>query len=287
MKKYCELAINKDNYNKEYFLHSGGSKNKDNYNKEYFLHSGGSKWFRKGKIAPIYYKALNFLISNLDKGKIKHGVLLDAGCSRGDLVKLLLKKFPGFLVIGIDYSIDAILIAQMSTNSNSNVKFFNCDIKKIPIKKNSVDYVFCLDVVEHLYPWELNKAIKEIYRILNPNGKLVIHTFPTKYINNFWHKILGFLRKHSIGQDLHVNTQTYFSIKKLLEDNYFDAKITIETRNDLISSNITCSNKRIYSFLKILDKLYIFIWLFFSYTLLKYIFGSDLWVFATKRKIKR
>lgn len=54
----------------------------------------------------------------------------------------------------------------------------NCDIKcnleidKIPLEDDSVEIVFCFNVLEHIYNHK--HALSEIYRILKPNGKLYL-----------------------------------------------------------------------------------------------------------------
>ena len=49
-----------------------------------------------------------------------------------------------------------------------------CDISNIPVKDNTFDAAICTEVFEHLkHP---NLALKEIFRILKPNGKVLITT---------------------------------------------------------------------------------------------------------------
>ncbi len=56
------------------------------------------------------------------------------------------------------------------------------DIWNIPEKKNSFDVILCTEVLEHIpYP---NETIKEFYRILKPNGKLIL-TAPSNCLRHF------------------------------------------------------------------------------------------------------
>jgi predicted SAM-dependent methyltransferase len=51
-----------------------------------------------------------------------------------------------------------------------------CDAAKLPLEDNSVNFIYAGHLVEHYYPDTLPDAIKEWYRVLKPNGKLVIVT---------------------------------------------------------------------------------------------------------------
>lgn len=53
-------------------------------------------------------------------------------------------------------------------------KFVQGDILALPLKDNSVDYVECLEMLEHL-PWrDVELAVFEIYRVLKEGGKATI-----------------------------------------------------------------------------------------------------------------
>jgi len=43
-------------------------------------------------------------------------------------------------------------------------------LKEMPFENNSVDYIFCSHILEHLYPNEIVFVLKEIYRVLKPTG---------------------------------------------------------------------------------------------------------------------
>ena len=48
------------------------------------------------------------------------------------------------------------------------------DTGKIPLRDNSVDFIFCGEIIEHLY--SPDHLLSEIFRILKPNGKLALTT---------------------------------------------------------------------------------------------------------------
>ena len=180
----------------------------DLYTKEYYEHSGGASYFLKNKIDPVYYKSVELVSENGNSVKI-----LDIGCGRGDLAKALASRLSDSYIFAIDYSESAVNMARDYCVDNQNVVVMKCDATRLPFKNNSMDFVFLLDVVEHLYPEQLNTTLQEILRIMKKNGRLMIHTFPTRYMNDIAHFILKVLNRESIGQRLHVNTQSIFSIK--------------------------------------------------------------------------
>jgi len=251
----------------------------DLYDDEYFTHSGGAQAFFQGEVAPIYYQAAS-KVNLKDEDDI---TILDIGCGRGDLIRILAPRFPKAKIIGIDYSDAAINIAKQNLANYSNVSILRSDTASFPLENNSVDYVFCLDVVEHLYPQHLDETIKSVYRVLKTGGTLIIHTFPTRCINNTAHFMLKLFNKDSSGQHLHVNTQTYSSMRNLLRDNSFrNITINLEARGNLLQDNISTSSclfKRIFI---LTDKLYSCSTAILKNSVLKRFMFSDIWAYAEK-----
>lgn len=249
------------------------------YDGRYFRHSGGSKYFLKDKIAPIYYKAI--LMSSLRKRKSM--IFLDVGCGRGDLIKVLLTKFDNPYIIGVDYSDAAVRIAKKRCGESQNVKIIKCDAISLPLKDDMIDCVFLLDFVEHLYPEHLHRVMKEIHRVMRRGGRLIIHTFPTKYMNDVAHFILKLFNKPSIGQEMHVNTQTYFSMRNLLLDNHFkNIQIFLENRDKLLQHNIDVESRVMKALLKIGDRFYNNVAKAFNFFPFRYFLLSDIWAIAEK-----
>lgn len=165
--------------------------NQNLYDSKYFLYSEGAQQFFRNEIHSRFYRAAN--IVNLENRSSI--TILDVGCGRGDFIKVLASQYSQINIIGIDYSDAAVDIAKENLSKYLNVNILKSDSANLPFKNNSIDYVFCLDIVEHLYPDHLDKTIKSVFRILKPGGGIIIHTFPTKYINNVAHLILRFLNK--------------------------------------------------------------------------------------------
>ena len=59
------------------------------------------------------------------------------------------------------------------------------DAKTLPFPSDYFDRVLMFDVVEHLFPWELQQALVDIGRVLKPGGRLVIHTAPNRWYDTY------------------------------------------------------------------------------------------------------
>lgn len=100
-------------------------------------------------------------------GVNKNAKILDIGCSGGLLIKFLAHK--GFLnIYGIDISENAIDLCK--ERGIKNVKVM--DGTKLLFNDNEFDLVIASDVLEHIE--EDSAALLEWYRVLKPNGKLIV-----------------------------------------------------------------------------------------------------------------
>ena len=98
----------------------------------------------------------------------KKGRVLDIGCADGSLVKTLNEK--GWNSFGIDLNFDNIKLAlEKSVISTLGDLSFD-----LPFRDHSFDVIVAFEVIEHLV--DTRRFIKECYRILNPNGYLILTT---------------------------------------------------------------------------------------------------------------
>jgi 2-polyprenyl-3-methyl-5-hydroxy-6-metoxy-1,4-benzoquinol methylase len=92
-------------------------------------------------------------------------LILDAGCGMGDL----LLRLGDYQAVGIDLSTDYIEIAK-ERGLDARVG----RVEKLPWPREQFDVVVCADVLEHVL--DLNKAVRELLRVLKPGGTLVVRT---------------------------------------------------------------------------------------------------------------
>lgn len=113
-------------------------------------------------------------VKELVKGKI----VLDAACGEGYGSAILSESAQS--VTGIDIDLQTILEAQKKYQKD-NLQFFQANIAEIPFKDASVDVVISFETIEHVN-YELQKLfLKEIKRVLKPDGLLVMST-PNKRV---------------------------------------------------------------------------------------------------------
>lgn len=108
--------------------------------------------------------------------------VLDLGCGAGKHLNYLAKC--GFNVYGIDIAKHGIKIAKKSLEKNNlraNLKVGSI-YKKLPYKDNYFDGIISLRVLNHGEIKQIRKIIKEIERVLKPQGLIftTVHRIITK-----------------------------------------------------------------------------------------------------------
>jgi len=101
---------------------------------------------------------------------IKGKKILEAGCGSGLYVHFFSKRNN---IVGLEFNPEFVEKARENLRKwKIKARIIQGDVRKIPFKKESFDFVFCNGVIEH-FP-ETEKAIREIYRVLKPSGKALI-----------------------------------------------------------------------------------------------------------------
>jgi 2-polyprenyl-3-methyl-5-hydroxy-6-metoxy-1,4-benzoquinol methylase len=103
-------------------------------------------------------------------------LVLDAGCGSGRHLRAL-AKLPDLTIVGIDRNNADLNDALMSLKNmpdalSDNYLVSRADIKNLPFACASFDCVICSEVLEHIPEHE--NALKELVRILKPQGDLVV-----------------------------------------------------------------------------------------------------------------
>lgn len=100
-------------------------------------------------------------------------VLLDVGCNWGRWCIAAARL--GYTPIGIDPSLGAVLAAKrVAAQLGLNVKFVVGDARFLPFRTGSMDVVFSYSVLQHFSKGDASRAIKEVGRVLQANGKSVV-----------------------------------------------------------------------------------------------------------------
>lgn len=155
------------------------------YSKEYFVNNceGHEDWqsFGASVLSPRLEEC--FKLARIKKG-IK---VLDFGSGRGEMAYQAALK--GASVIGLDYSTEAIKLSnKIKPPRSGKLSFHLLKGHKLPIRNHSIDVIFFVDVIEHLYPEEVRVILSEFKRILVPGGKIIVHTAPNKDYYDYGYK---------------------------------------------------------------------------------------------------
>jgi cyclopropane fatty-acyl-phospholipid synthase-like methyltransferase len=195
--------------------------------------------------------------------------ILDIGCGRGEIL-LHCTEF-GAHAYGIDYAWTAVLLshqmagrarslAQVGYTENRSrahrataelhaaqnpIGVYQADAKCLPFPSGRFDRVLMFDVVEHLFPWELQWALSEVHRVLAPDGRLIIHTAPNRWYDQFAYPVVRFVRRlmgqgaHypqdpralnvAVNTDVHVNEQDILRLRRTLKKAGFQGRIWLDT----------------------------------------------------------
>ena len=104
--------------------------------------------------------------------------LLDVGCGTGFIINIVKGMCDKV------YGIDATQEMLNQVEKSENVALINGIAEELPFEDGKFDVVTAYSFIHHLYSYE--DALKEMYRVLKPNGTLYIDLEPNKL---FWDEI--------------------------------------------------------------------------------------------------
>lgn len=119
--------------------------------------------------APTYLRKREIIASFLSSLTNKNVKILDAACGEGVFVEELC--IQGWDIRGIDLNYSSRFV-EMG------------DVRNLPYDNNSFDVVFFLDALEHLPFADQPIALGEIFRVLKPQGKLLLAVPNLAHLNS-------------------------------------------------------------------------------------------------------
>lgn len=155
-------------------------------------------------------------ITNILKIVHNQGLILDLGCGPGTLEHDKTLSLP---VIGFDLSLN------MLKNSNAKIKI-NGDAAFLPFASDSFSTIISNLMIQ--WPLDKNSVIQEAFRVLKPNGNLIITTLikPSLFeLQQAWSKVDEYshtLEFQSKSEFLNLFLENNFEIKKNVD---WDEKI--------------------------------------------------------------
>lgn len=136
--------------------------------------------------------------------------VVDIGCGDGHAAAFLLQG-KSFKYIGFDYSLYKLKITKQNVMAG--------DAENIPLRGESVDFVLCLETLEHLIRPGI--AIREATRILRHDGICIVSVPINSYIQPFIRKIIRKIKGGS-SFDEHIQTITVQPLFDMLTQSGLD-----------------------------------------------------------------
>jgi ubiquinone/menaquinone biosynthesis C-methylase UbiE len=112
--------------------------------------------------------------------------------------------------------------------------FDNVDLRQIPLENESIDFIVLSEVIEHIE--EEEKALKEIYRVLKPNGKIVF-SMPNSF--SFYWQYQRLLFKYARPNNL--NGYSDWEAKRHFSFSFLAIRNIIKSENFKIIKTTGCT----------------------------------------------
>lgn len=203
-------------------------------------------------------KMVNSELRKLGKKQDKPLKVLDIGTGSGIFASLLRKENKRIKLEGIDAYVntsqtdpnfhDTVKQQKMlwkSLSSTYKINFSHYDGLKLPFKNESFDVITAYAVIEHVYPPDLDKVMKEMRRVLRRGGLLFIFKCPrTLSYNEHLIKSLGIKAHDLLFSDRQV--------KELFKKHKFE--IIKHWHSDMVPAFPAKLTNPLYKLLKILDR---------------------------------
>jgi ubiquinone/menaquinone biosynthesis C-methylase UbiE len=106
--------------------------------------------------------------------------VLDIGCGTGEFERLLLTENPQQMITGVDISEEMLLVAKQKCRAYPNVSFQTASASALPFANNSFDVIVSASAFHYFDDPET--ALKEMRRVVKPDGKVVILDWCKDYL---------------------------------------------------------------------------------------------------------
>ncbi len=138
-------------------------------------------------------KCYPYIIDVIEKIGDRKSKILDIGCGEGDVL-LQLSEMGYTSLYGVDLSDEAVKRAK---EMNPKINFAVGDVEQLPFDDEEFEVIVCSHSFHH-YPNPM-VAMKEIHRILQRGGRLLLVENSTSFIRRFFINVSLVIRHHPNG----------------------------------------------------------------------------------------
>jgi len=165
-------------------------------------------------------------------------VVIDLGTGRGELLAVAVEQGAA-RAHGVEYSADAVAMARRTIDAHGvadRAEVHLADARAVPLDDGIADLVCMVDVVEHLTPDELDRALGEARRVLKVGGRVVAHTMPNRLVYDVTYRLQRRWPgrrswpvdpRNDLERAMHVNEQTARSLRRSFEGAGFATEVAL------------------------------------------------------------
>ena len=136
-------------------------------------------------------------------------IIVEFGASVGYMIGEMKKELPGNYYIATDLMNEGL---KQSFHKNPDIMHVRCGITDAPFENESIDFVFSLNVLEHIEDDE--KAISECYRMLRHGGAALFVVPRGDDLYDYFDEVLFHKRRYSKGELIKKCRNAGFIVEK-------------------------------------------------------------------------
>ena len=130
----------------------------------------GEEWQEFPDIMFEHEKEFSQYFDLINLSDLKNKRVCDLGCGIGRWDYFLKNQCKELILV--DFS-EAVFVARQNLKDAENILYFMGNLKKLPFRKDFVDYLFCIGVLHHLP----NSALEEVRSLRKYASQLLIYLY--------------------------------------------------------------------------------------------------------------
>ncbi len=173
-------------------------------------------WIERMRLTAIS----NLIKTHMQKNDAVDPIIVEVGCGTGQVLEEILRKIKTRNLMGIE-PLDE-WRQKTHEKVGNKAKIIKGFAEDLPFENNSVDYIVCTEVLEHVI--DPNVVLREFSRIIKNNGLIIVSIPNENLINNLKKIVDGFkiynrlfpkIQKHN---DWHIHSLDLKSFKKYIPE---------------------------------------------------------------------